>query len=353
MSDPTIRLDLVTPELLTRMLAPRWPGIRVADLEVLKAIPGTATKLQLRLRYAAGGEQAPETMWLKGGLEAHSVDYAALYATEAGFYREFADTMSARCPHSWYAPPRDGDSPPYLLLEDLVVRGVHFGDARHALDVDTARCALDALAQIHAAHWGRDLAVAHPWLPDAATQVFPTLIEAWTAPAHWREHLALPRGAAVSDGLRDAGRIRAGLLALLRVSSRAHSGLIHGDAHVGNLYVDPAGSVGYLDWQTVMRGCWAHDVAEFCGSALDAETRRRHEGDLLRGYLVSLRRFGADAPSFDVAWTLYRQHMIWAYMWVLCPVQLQAEAICTINAARAVAAINELGTLAALGVQSG
>src|SRR3546814_10866776 len=82
MSESAIRLDLVTPELLTQMLAPRWPGIRVTGIELLHAIPGTATKLRLRLQYADKPADAPETLWLKGGLEAHSVDYAALYASE-------------------------------------------------------------------------------------------------------------------------------------------------------------------------------------------------------------------------------------------------------------------------------
>src|SRR3546814_9209759 len=80
--------------------------------------------------------------------------------------------------------------------------------------------------------------------------------------------------------------------------------------------------------------------------------RRLHERRLLERYLETLHALGAAAPSADAAWLLYRQHMIWAYMWVLCPVQLQAEAICTINATRAVAAIDELGTLEALGVRS-
>src|SRR3546814_3132016 len=53
------------------------------------------------------------------------------------------------------------------------------------------------------------------------------------------------------------------------------------DAHVGNLYFDADGRAGYLDWQTVMRGCWAHDVAEFLGSALDAEMRsEEHTSEL-------------------------------------------------------------------------
>src|SRR3546814_5841669 len=127
MSESAIRLDLVTPELLTQMLAPRWPGIRVTGIELLHAIPGTATKLRLRLQYADKPADAPETLWLKGGLEAHSVDYAALCASEGGFYREFAAIIAPGCPRSWYAPPREGGAPPYLLLEVLVARGVRFG----------------------------------------------------------------------------------------------------------------------------------------------------------------------------------------------------------------------------------
>src|SRR3546814_9999911 len=88
---------------------------------------------------------------LKGGLEAHSVDYAALYASEGGFYREFAAIIAPGCPRSWYAPPREGGAPPYLLLEDLVARGVRFGDAREVLSVTQAEQVLDNLARVHAA----------------------------------------------------------------------------------------------------------------------------------------------------------------------------------------------------------
>src|SRR3546814_7530854 len=159
---------------------------------------------------------------LKGGLEAHSVDYAALYASEGGFYREFAAIIAPGCPRSWYAPPRSGCAPPYLLLEDLVARGVRFGDAREVLSGTQAEQVLDNLARVHAARRTHELS-EHPWLPDAATQVFPTLIEAWTAPAHWAAHLQLPRGQAVTPVLRDADRIRAALHAFVGIRSEEHT----------------------------------------------------------------------------------------------------------------------------------
>src|SRR3546814_7238951 len=53
--------------------------------------------------------------------------------------------------------------------------------------------------------------------------------------------------------------------------------LLHGDAHVGNTYVLPDGSVGFLDWQVVRRGCWSQDVGYFLVGALTQDDRREHE----------------------------------------------------------------------------
>src|SRR3546814_14538889 len=104
-------------------------GIRVTGIELLHANPGTATKLRLRLQYADKPADAPETLWLKGGLEAHSVDYAALYAREGGFYREFDAIIAPGWPRSWSAPPHHGGPPPHLLPEAL---DAHAGALPHA-----------------------------------------------------------------------------------------------------------------------------------------------------------------------------------------------------------------------------
>ena len=78
--------------------------------------------------------------------------------------------------------------------------------------------------------------------------------------------------------------------------------VIHGDQHVGNLFVDAAGVPHLLDWQLVQRGSWSIDIGYHIASTLTVDDRRSAERDLLRHYLDSLRSFGVDAPTWDDAW---------------------------------------------------
>ncbi|MET0379083.1 MAG: phosphotransferase [Spongiibacteraceae bacterium] len=56
------------------------------------------------------------------------------------------------------------------------------------------------------------------------------------------------------------------------------------DAHPGNIYFLPDGTVGLFDWQLARRGPWTHDVSYAIISALDTDDRRSNERDLFRGY---------------------------------------------------------------------
>src|SRR3546814_408222 len=88
--------------------------------------------------------------------------------------------------------------------------------------------------------------------------------------------------------------------------SRGPVTLLHGDAHVGNTYVLPDGSVGFLDWQVVRRGCWSRDVGYFLVGALTQDDRREHERALLKIYADALEVPIATCPSPDALWLHYR-----------------------------------------------
>jgi aminoglycoside phosphotransferase (APT) family kinase protein len=86
--------------------------------------------------------------------------------------------------------------------------------------------------------------------------------------------------------------------------------VIHGDAHVGNVYLDALGQPSLLDWQLVQRGMWYLDVGYHIASALTVDDRRRMERDLLRHYLDRLAAAGVDAPSWDAAWLGMRRGIV-------------------------------------------
>ena len=94
--------------------------------------------------------------------------------------------------------------------------------------------------------------------------------------------------------------------------------MVHGDAHIGNAYVEPDGRVGFVDWQTVAVGPWVHDVNYFLVSALDVPDRRAHERELLGHYLKALASFGVSAPGLDEAWSDYRRATVHGFLGWLC-----------------------------------
>src|SRR3546814_9605777 len=69
---------------------------------------------------------------------------------------------------------------------------------------------------------------------------------------------------------------------------------------------DLDGSVGFLDWQVVRRGCWSQDVGYFLVGALTQDDRREHERALLKIYADALEVPIATCPSPDALWLHYR-----------------------------------------------
>ncbi len=148
--------------------------------------------------------------------------------------------------------------------------------------------------------------------------------------------------------LRDAARVTD---AMRRVAARdldARHCVVHGDAHAGNIYVDPERQPGIVDWQIVHFGSWALDVAYHVAAVLSIEDRRQHERDLLRGYLDELGRLGGQPPEGDEAWTEYRLHLAYGYyLWGIT--RFVDREITVEFIPRLGTAMDDHGTLAALG----
>ena len=93
---------------------------------------------------------------------------------------------------------------------------------------------------------------------------------------------------------------------------------VHGDAHVGNVFLDGAGRPGLLDWQLVHRGPWYLDVGYHIASSMSVADRRDQENDLLRHYLDRLAAGGVDAPPFDEALDSIRYGILHGfYLWAI------------------------------------
>ena len=100
----------------------------------------------------------------------------------------------------------------------------------------------------------------------------------------------------------------------LDLASQGPLTLLHGDSHIGNTYPTASGRMGFTDWQIVLRGSWAYDVAYTITSGLDTDDRRAWEHELLAFYLERLAATVGDrAPDFDSALLAYRQQALYPY----------------------------------------
>lgn len=337
------RLEEVTAEWLTTVLSVRYPGVCVTRLTVGTVIWGTATKARLTLDYNEAGHhhRLPPTVWIKAGLEAHSqsADLLAVYAGEYGFFTEIADQLSIDKPYC-YAALRDAESGACaLVLEDLLARNALFGHASKPLDQNQAMALVAELARLHAGFWGKDVRGISRLAPGGAL-IAGGVIENLFDVANWEGCRAGVRGAGLIGLFDDRQFLSDKMMALLRFDAEHANTIVHGDPHLGNLFIDPERGPAFLDWQTVMHGFWAHDVAYALVTALSVDDRRAGERELIAHYGVTLADLGVTLDPQE-AWDEYRRHLLYGVAWALCRPEWQPDEVCGVNAERALAAITD------------
>jgi aminoglycoside phosphotransferase (APT) family kinase protein len=146
--------------------------------------------------------------------------------------------------------------------------------------------------------------------------------------------LERPRAQELPASLHDADGLVHAFRAVLDLSATPPQCVVHGDAHVGNIFFDPDGTPGLLDWPGIKRAHGAYDLAQFLVSALSIADRRNHEQDLLRRYLARLQDLGVAPPSWDAAWLDYRRHTIYPLVGWLCTDGYQPESVAAANVAQ-------------------
>jgi hypothetical protein len=88
--------------------------------------------------------------------------------------------------------------------------------------------------------------------------------------------------------------------------------LIHGDDHIGNLFVD-AGRTGFYDWAVASRHPGMRDVSYFLCNSLPTDVRRAEEDHLLARYRAGLAERGITL-DVDLAHEQYRLFSV--YSWI-------------------------------------
>ncbi len=273
----------------------------------------------------------------------------AMYENEVRFYRDIRPELTVETPRT-FASLRDPKSRRFgVLMEDLGARKARFPTACDELTAADMRALLSTLAALHAHFWKsprleNDLA----WVPTSTSggmfEVFDglgrELIRAQLALYPFKRDLIAVLG-------RELDEMWAATWATQRAMKGEPQTLLHGDPHIGNTYLLPDGTAGLLDWQLMMRGCFAHDVTYVMASGLPTDVRRREERALLAHYLDALAARGVPSPpSLDATFELYRRNISWGLVigWLITPPQNYGIEITSANVRRLATAAADLGT---------
>lgn len=284
-------------------------GLDVTTAEVVDRHTGTTGRARIAL---TGGAGVPATVFVKlppfGESQRRLVDATGMGVTEARFYRDLAPELPVAVPHVLFA---DEDGTDYVMvLEDIVTRGATFPRPG---DDDIAERAADIVAQLavlHGTYWdsprfgaGGDL----EWLVERGTR-------GGGGGTQFVERAVATLGPDMDETFH---RIAACYLAhapeIVELQRAGTGTLVHGDDHLGNLYVEPDGRTGFLDWAVVCRYPAMRDVTYVLCNSVPPEIREEIEVDLIRDYCDRLATLGVAFP-FDAAWEQHRLHAF--YSWV-------------------------------------
>lgn len=330
--------DEVDAEWLGSALGQALPGAAVASASIVDIMWGTSTKIRVRLDGVDGaGEPLPSTLIVKGGFEEHSPGLAAMYANEARFYADIQPHVPMRSPRCYFAGSDPGSHQSIVILEDLKREGLVFCDPLKPHGFDQIARRLEAMAAYHAATWNSPAFHAGGRWSDIHSR-FETwgldYMRRYLEPEVWAHYIASPRGAAVSVRFHDRIWMERALVRIGEIQRAQPVCLIHGDTHLGNLYIAEDGAPGFFDAQ-VARTAWHHEVSYHLICAADLADRAAWERPLLERYLAALVAHGVDVPDWDAAWLDYRRSILWGlFIFLTNEVRFQTEAVNTAYAAR-------------------
>jgi hypothetical protein len=305
----------ITPEWLTSALADRYPGVRVAAVEVVHTTEATNAHARLRIVYheQAG---APTAVFCKlpprDEYRREHIIESGMGRREAYFYRDMAPVLRMRTPAAHVTGYDESDGTFLLMIEDLADTGCEVSDGTWGIPPDSAAGALEDLAQLHVRFEDPKVREADaPWVTRRKARpgnTYGTTLLQFGLDHH-RDRLS-DEFATIAQLYIDRD------LELSELWLEGPTTLLHGDAHIGNLFVDN-GRTGFLDWGLMTLSTPLRDVSYFLNMAMNIDDRRRHEESLLRHYLDAKDAMGTTQPfTFDEAWAVHRIHA--AYTVVAC-----------------------------------
>ena len=288
--------EVLDPVWLSRALGRRYPGVKVASVALGPIVARVSVNARFVVEYdgvvPAG---LPSNLCVKGYFTDCLESAAAARRTgipEAMFYRTLVAASGVRTLECVYADIDPTTEHGVVITADVAAEGSTFLDALSDYTSDQVAESLGQYAILHGRSWERaDL--RQPWLVPRLAGIM-----AGRGRPEISGNFGGPIGAGVPDEVRDPDLLLRAASALAgQLDTDGRRCLLHGDAHVGNLYLDVGGRPCLVDWQLVQGAPWYLDVGYHLGCTLDPVERRGAEADLLAHYLDRLRAEGVEPPS--------------------------------------------------------
>jgi hypothetical protein len=310
-------------------LTPAWLSdaleADVSSVTVLDKHSGTTGRVRLAL---TGEPSLPSTVFVKlapfDAAQRRFVNEVGMGVSEARFFRDLSGEIGLRVPRPIFADFETATEPGadqyVMVLEDLEAAGCRFPTPEDTDIEFRARNIVEELARFHARYW-------------SSPRFAPGGDLAWLA----------PRGTARGDGgamfvqmavngytdrLPDGFRTLADLylarsVDVVALYREGRATLVHGDAHLGNLFVDGE-RTGFLDWALVGYAPGMRDIAYVLTNSIPVEVRRTHERDLIERYCALLGEHGVEL-DFDTAWEQYRLFAVYSWTAAACTIGMGAK----------------------------
>lgn len=317
-------------------------GRTIVDVEVLGRSVATNLHVRLGLTDDAG---ARTTLFAKlpplDPMHRAAIGASGMGEREACFYESAAGSVPLRVP-AVAAVVRQDEGDFVLLLEDLVAAGCRLSDATWGVGADQAASAMEDLARFHVQYEGVEVAWAAEPRATGGEWTLSTLRHVITEFAG----VLSPDYVAVGELYLDH---HAELEALWGAGP---STLCHGDAHIGNVFLD-GDRVGFLDWGLATLSGPMRDVSYFLTMTVDPEVRRARQEDLVRLYLDRRAALGGAPIAFDEAWRQHRVNsaytVIASFLGLVPPyATAETQPLATDLRTRSILALEDLDTVSAV-----
>jgi thiamine kinase-like enzyme len=314
----------LTNEWLTLALCDGVPGARVLAFELGERDDGTSSRQRLTITYNDEGTAAglSTKLFTKSGptFKSRLVSAAAgLSKIEATFYAQIRPQLEIEAPPTRYSAYDPISNRQLLIVDDLAATvGAEFGTVlTRTLTKAQAEDVVDTLASLHTRYWDAPLQRMYgSWLWtsydfQATLNVTIGAVNRILSGFERGRHVIPERLYARRDEVAPAH------MKSLEINIQGPQTMLHSDVHPGNWYVTQDDRMGLCDWQCIVQGGWARDIAYALSSGLTPEQRREWERDLVARHGERLADAGIKPVPFDEAFHAYRQQMPHAmFMWL-------------------------------------